>query len=274
MITIREQRLTCSQTLFVYFFLQAFEIYASIGAAWSLWLHQSMFARGPELLPATRSKTNNVVVIALIVLAHPTYHTLINPLITIPADLRFMASNSERFVFSASTPRVVFGPGRLNDLPEELQRLGVKLPVIVCSPTRASLARTVRSILEAASMPTAGVIDRAVVHVPVDITGSSMASVEASGADCVISAGGGSAVGLGKAICLRTGLPHICIPTTYSGSEMTAILGELKDGRKVAVMDPNILPSTVIYDVDLTMRLPRYLSAVSGVNAMAHSGTV
>lgn len=117
-------------------------------------------------------------------------------------------------------------------------------------------------------------MDKAMVHVPVNITESSVAQVEANAADCVISLGGGSAVGLGKAICFRTGLPHVCIPTTYSGSEMTAILGELKDGKKVAVTDPKILPATVIYDVNLTMQLPKHLSAVSGLNAMAHSGTI
>jgi diphthamide biosynthesis protein 2 len=120
----------------------------------------------------------------------------------------------------------------------------------------------------------AGIVDRAMVHVPIDITESAVASLESKGADGVISVGGGSAVGLGKAICFRTRLPHICIPTTYSGSEMTAILGELQDGKKVAVTNPRILPSTVIYDVTLTMQLPKHLSAVSGLNAMAHSGTV
>ncbi|KAB5578168.1 iron-containing alcohol dehydrogenase [Coniochaeta sp. 2T2.1] len=182
-----------------------------------------------------------------------------------------MAFNSERFTFTSSTPRVVFGPNSINSLPEELQRLGSKRPIIVCSPTRISLATTIRGILEKASIPLAGILDRAVVHVPVDITESSVAYVEHQSADCVISVGGGSAVGLGKALCFRTGLPHICIPTTYSGSEMTAILGELKDGKKVAVTDLKILPSTVIYDVTLTMELPQHLTSVSGLNAMAHS---
>lgn len=53
---------------------------------------------------------------------------------------------------------------------------------------------------------------------------------------------------------------------------MTAILGELKDGKKVAVTDPKIMPSTVIYDVALTVDLPIQLTAVSGLNAMAHFG--
>jgi alcohol dehydrogenase class IV len=89
----------------------------------------------------------------------------------------------------------------------------------------------------------------------------------------VVSIGGGSTIGLGKAISIRTGLPHICIPTTYAGSEMTPILGETADGQKKTRSDPKILPSTVIYDVDLTMTLPVDMTATSGVNAIAHSGT-
>jgi diphthamide biosynthesis protein 2 len=130
----------------------------------------------------------------------------------------------------------------------------------------------VKDILEKAGMAVSGVVDKAVVHVPVALTEDSVSLTKAYGADSIISVGGGSAVGLGKAICYRMELPHICIPTTYSGSEMTAILGELKDGKKVAVTDPKILPSTVIYDVGLTLQLPRTLTAVSSLNALAHSG--
>ena len=86
-----------------------------------------------------------------------------------------------------------------------------------------------------------------------------------------MSIGGGSTTGLGKAISIRTGLPHISIPTTYAGSEMTPILGETQDGKKTTRSDPKILPGTVLYDVDLTMTLPKVLSATSGVNAIAHA---
>ena len=88
----------------------------------------------------------------------------------------------------------------------------------------------------------------------------------------MISIGGGSTIGLGKAISFRTGMPHICIPTTYAGSEMTPILGETADGVKKTKSDKKILPGTVIYDVDLTMTLPTGMSATSGVNAIAHAG--
>jgi alcohol dehydrogenase class IV len=87
----------------------------------------------------------------------------------------------------------------------------------------------------------------------------------------VISLGGGSTTGLGKALALRTGIDQICIPTTYAGSEMTPILGQTEGGRKTTLTDRAVLPETVIYDVDLTMTLPPALSATSGINAIAHA---
>ncbi|KAI5308869.1 hypothetical protein KEM55_004672 [Ascosphaera atra] len=66
-------------------------------------------------------------------------------------------------------------------------------------------------------------------------------------------------------------LPHICLPTTYSGSEMTPILGETVEGRKTTRTDPKILPTVVIYDVDFTLSLPARTSATSGMNAIAHA---
>jgi maleylacetate reductase len=91
------------------------------------------------------------------------------------------------------------------------------------------------------------------------------------GADCVVSLGGGSTTGLGKAIAYRTDLPQIVIPTTYAGSEVTPILGQTEGGRKTTVKDPKILPEVVIYDATLTTGLPVGMSVTSGLNAMAHA---
>src|SRR5260370_19768644 len=66
-------------------------------------------------------------------------------------------------------------------------------------------------------------------------------------------------------------LHQIAMPTTYAGSEMTPILGETQDGVKTTRSGPEILPNTVIYDVDLSVSLPVTIAAVSGMNAMAHS---
>ena len=83
--------------------------------------------------------------------------------------------------------------------------------------------------------------------------------------------GGGSTIGLGKAIALQTDLPQIVFPTTYAGSEMTPIVGETKNGLKTIRRSPRVMPETVIYDVDLTLSLPIAMSVTSGINAMAHA---
>jgi alcohol dehydrogenase class IV len=109
------------------------------------------------------------------------------------------------------------------------------------------------------------------MHTPVHVTEQALEVLRSVQADCVISLGGGSTTGLGKALALRTGIDQICIPTTYAGSEMTPILGQTEGGRKTTLTDRAVLPETVIYDVDLTMTLPPALSATSGINAIAHA---
>jgi maleylacetate reductase len=81
----------------------------------------------------------------------------------------------------------------------------------------------------------------------------------------------GSTIGLGKAIALDSGLPIIAVPTTYAGSEMTPIYGISENGLKTTGKDPRVLPRVVLYDPDLSAALPRALSIVSGMNAIAHA---
>jgi alcohol dehydrogenase class IV len=109
------------------------------------------------------------------------------------------------------------------------------------------------------------------MHTPVEITDEAMNLVRAVQADCTIAVGGGSTIGLGKAIAARTDLPQICVPTTYAGSEMTPILGETKDGVKTTRSAAKILPEVVLYDVELTYALPVEVAAASGMNAIAHA---
>jgi maleylacetate reductase len=98
-----------------------------------------------------------------------------------------------------------------------------------------------------------------------------MEIVRVQNIDGTIAIGGGSAIGLGKAIALRTDCPQLCIPTTYAGSEMTNILGETADGAKTTKRDAKIQPETVIYDPELARSLPTALAATSGMNAIAHA---
>jgi len=172
------------------------------------------------------------------------------------------------FVLDTRIPRVVFGAGTLASLAAEIENLGVSSPVLV---TTGRGARVFAEATAGTKLPPAGVFDRAVMHTPVEITAEALDFARAVKADGVVSFGGGSAIGLGKMLRLRLKLPHLVIPTTYSGSEMTAVVGETADGRKRTMRDPAILPDTVIYDVDRTRDLPVPTSVTSAMNAIAHA---
>jgi maleylacetate reductase len=93
-------------------------------------------------------------------------------------------------------------------------------------------------------------------------------------AQAVIGMGGGSPIGMAKAVGFQLHLPMIAIPTTYAGSEMTPVYGITQTDedppRKVTVNDPKITPGLVIYDPELTLDLPPELTASTGINALAH----
>ena len=62
------------------------------------------------------------------------------------------------------------------------------------------------------------------------------------------------------------------MPTTYAGSEATAIIGQTsKEGGKTTQKTLKVLPEVILYDVDLTMSLPAQMTITSGMNAIAHS---
>lgn len=172
------------------------------------------------------------------------------------------------FVYDVQAMRIVFGPGRLNLLGDEVARLGWAKVLVLCTPGRRALGERLAEMIGPGA---AGVFSGARTHVPVGVAVAGTAEARRVGADGCVAVGGGSAIGLGKAIALETGLPTICVPTTYSGSEMTPVWGLTADGEKTTGRDPVVLPRTVIYDPELTVDLPRATSAASGINALAHS---
>lgn len=172
------------------------------------------------------------------------------------------------FLFSAQFPRVVFGAGSLQYLERELDLLGAKRALVLSTPEQRGQAEDIAKRLGARAV---GVYDKAVMHTPIESARAGREEAKRVNADCAIAIGGGSTIGLGKAIALESSLPILAIPTTYAGSEMTPILGITENGIKTTVRDGRMLPKTVIYDADLTLTLPAKLSATSGMNAIAHS---
>jgi alcohol dehydrogenase class IV len=172
------------------------------------------------------------------------------------------------FTYSGLPSRVIFGQGTLSQVAAEVEALGCRRVLVLSTLQQEGQAREVLSQLGPLGV---GVFAGARMHTPVETTEEAMRVLASLGADGVVAIGGGSTIGLGKAIALRTDLPQIAIPTTYAGSEMTPILGETKDGLKTTQRTFKVLPEVVIYDVDLTLGLPTGMSGTSGINAIAHA---
>jgi alcohol dehydrogenase class IV len=172
------------------------------------------------------------------------------------------------FIYNALPARVVFGVGTLKQLPEEVKRLGCNRALVLSTSFQEQSGKDVQELLGSAAV---GLYSNATMHTPENITLEALKMVESTKADCVVSVGGGSTIGLGKAIAYRTDLPQIVIPTTYAGSEATPILGQTAGGQKTTLKSSKVLPEVILYDVDLTLTLPATMTVTSGMNAIAHA---
>jgi len=172
------------------------------------------------------------------------------------------------FRYSPLPANVVFGFGTVAALREEVERLGCKRALVVTTAEQSALGDLAKTHLGPAF---AGLFAQATMHTPVEVSERALGYAREVKADCVVGLGGGSTTGLAKALALRTDMPQVVVPTTYAGSEATPILGETAGGQKTTQRSMKVLPETIIYDVDLTMSLPKRLSAVSGMNAIAHA---
>jgi alcohol dehydrogenase class IV len=179
-----------------------------------------------------------------------------------------MFSMTTSFIYDASMPRVVFGTGALSQLPDEMDRLGAKRAIVLCTPGQVEDAHRVAALLGSRAAP---IFPQASMHVPMETARLARAAATEAGADCAVAVGGGSTIGLGKAIALDSGLPIIAIPTTYAGSEMTPIYGLTMQGVKKTGRDARVLPRVVLYDPLLTLSLPREMTITSAFNAIAHA---
>ncbi|PZU10775.1 maleylacetate reductase [Sphingomonas sp.] len=172
------------------------------------------------------------------------------------------------FIHQFKAQRVLFGNGVLDRVAGELETLGAERTIVLTTPEQARSGEAVAALI---GTRTVGHLAVARMHTPTDVTADALAAARALDADSIVSIGGGSTIGLGKALSVRTGWPHLAIPTTYAGSEMTPILGETENGQKTTRRDDAILPATVVYDVDLTRTLPQVVRVTSGMNAIAHA---
>jgi maleylacetate reductase len=110
---------------------------------------------------------------------------------------------------------------------------------------------------------------------PVDVVGRwsdlpTEEEVDVGDAEVVLAMGGGSTIDTGKATSARTGLPLVSVPTTYSGAEWTNFFGVRDRDRRMQGGGRGSHNEAIVYDVELTLDLPRDVSAGTALNALAH----
>lgn len=178
------------------------------------------------------------------------------------------------FAHDAIGGRVVFGTGSRRSLAAEVDALGASRVVLIASGDEDALAAELSEVL---GDRVVGRFADVVQHVPVDRAAAATALVDELAADCIVTLGGGSATGFGKAVRLARAeagsdakLAFVAVPTTYAGSEMTTIWGRTDGDHKYTGKHPYVKPDTVVYDPELTVSLPARIAGPSGMNALAH----
>ncbi|WP_329482729.1 maleylacetate reductase [Kribbella sp. NBC_01484] len=195
------------------------------------------------------------------------------------------------FVHTFLPGRVVFGAGTLDQVAGEVELLGVRRVLLVATRSARDAADVVEVEL---GDRFAGRIDGVAQHVPTEVAEAARDKAREIGADGIVAIGGGSAIGLAKAVALTTGpasdptgravggltsgaaggasggVVIVAVPTTYAGSEMTPVWGETAGGSKTTGTDLRVLPRVVVYDPVLSQHLPKKVTAASVANAIAH----
>ncbi len=190
-----------------------------------------------------------------------------------------------------------FGPGRIKELAEACQSLGMTKPLLVTDPGLARLPMIAEALAanQAAGLPT-GLFSDAKPNPVGKNVDDGIAAYRDGGHDGVIAWGGGSGLDAAKAVALMAGqrrplwdfedrgdnwlradpkgiAPIVAVPTTAgTGSEVgrASVILDESDHTKKIVFHPKMLPSIVISDPELTVGLPAHITAATGMDALAH----
>ncbi len=191
-----------------------------------------------------------------------------------------------------STETMVFGNGAIQELPKLCRKFDAK-NVLIVTDQGIRNAGLVEVILEVLSDFNVEVYDKAVPEPPVESAVECLEEAKKQMlVDVIIGLGGGSSIDLAKvvALLLEHGgepkdyfgenqvpgaiAPLIAIPTTAgTGSEVTSVtvLTDNENKIKTGISDNNLRPKAALLDPELTLKLPAYVTACSGIDALSHA---
>jgi maleylacetate reductase len=141
----------------------------------------------------------------------------------------------------------------LRELPGLLDELGIERPFLIASERWSHL-----------DLPAVGPW----TEVPSDRIDEIAAAAE--DADGLLGVGGGSAIDLTKAVSAATGLPVVSVPTTYAGSEWASNFGIRDNDRLMKGGGTGANLAGIVYDPELSLRLPLEVTVGTAMNALAH----
>ncbi|MCX8953339.1 iron-containing alcohol dehydrogenase [Ruegeria sp. NA] len=192
---------------------------------------------------------------------------------------------------------IKFGAGRIKELPAACAAAGMKKPLLVTDKGLADLPITSATldIMEAAGLGR-GVFSDVDPNPNEKNLDAGVAAYKAGGHDGVIAFGGGSGLDLGKMVAFMCGqtrpvwdfedigdwwtradadaiAPIIAVPTTAgTGSEVgrASVITNSETHAKKIIFHPKVLPTVVICDPELTVGMPKFITAGTGLDAFAH----
>lgn len=190
-------------------------------------------------------------------------------------------------------PKVVSGADSAKKIPEVLKELNVNKVMIVTGPT---VGRTiVPPIAENLERHGIGytIYDQVEANPSVKTVEAIRAQYLENGCDGFLAIGGGSPMDAAKAAAARVAKPNtpigkmaglmkvmikvapiVAVPTTSgTGSEVTmgAVISDHDERHKYAIMDPNLVPKYAVLDPKLTVSMPKFVTATTGIDALTHA---
>ncbi len=157
--------------------------------------------------------------------------------------------------------------GALALLPEELAALGIARPLVATDKGIMACGLLARLTAVLSADTAATVFDATPANPTEAAVRTALSRYREADCDGLIALGGGSSIDLAKAVA-----PLIAIPTTAgTGSEVgRGALITLADGRKLGLVSPHLIPKVANCDPELTLGVPPWLTAATGMDALAH----